>query len=281
MELIMKYNRLKDNDFLTDLNMDNATDEQKITLLNRIIDNELKKNDADMDLIEECMAFIADLDGNKFQKTDSELNANLQKILLSENRKSTAVKTPSPKRGLGQTFRALSVLFAATLALAALLAIAANFFPTEGPAVSTTVSTQPVRHGDVIICIDGIETAAYSSVDALLQGENLHMQYPSNLPKGVELEQVDLWHHENDQMVLTLRFNTTNLQFQVCSNALFSNNLEGKQEMTHFTVGEFTFTLYHLNSSTYQAICTAGEYTYSVSCINYSELIAILNDLAR
>ena len=65
----MKNNRLKDNDFLTNLNMDNATDRQKIALLNRIIDNELDKpeSEVDMTLVDECMAFIADLEGNKFQ----------------------------------------------------------------------------------------------------------------------------------------------------------------------------------------------------------------------
>ena len=273
----MKYNRLNDNDFLTDLNMNNATDRQKIALLNRIIDNELEKSDADMALVDECMAFIADLDRNQFQKTDEQLTANLRKIMWADSPKSTAVQTSAPRYRMKTYLRSASILFAATLAIAALLVIAANIFPTNDPAASNTVSAQTASPRNVVICIDGIESAVYSSVDDLLEGEKLHIRYPSRLPEGIRLEQVDLWWHENGEMKLSFAFNTTDLQFQVCSNALFSDTAEGKQELSRLYAGELAFTLYRLNGNTYQAICTAGEYTYSITCIHYENLISMLN----
>ena len=280
----MKNNRLKDNDFLTNLNMDNATDRQKIALLNRIIDNELEKpeSEVDMTLVDECMAFIADLEGNKFQKTDDELTANLQKIMFGESRKGSATQIPPNSKGFKQYAKSFSILIAATLALVALLAVAASFFPTESTsAPTTTAAPQMIHPQDVVICIDGIETAAYSSVDALLKGENLNVSYPSKFPTDIRLERVDLWRHENNQVDLTLHFNTTDLQFQVCSNELFSDSSEGKQELTHFTVAEFMFTLYRLENGTYEATCTVGEYAYRITCINYADLILMLNHMTE
>ena len=95
------------------------------------------------------------------------------------------------------------------------------------------------------------------------------------------MERVDLWRHENNQVDLTLHFNTTDLQFQVCSNELFSDSSEGKQELTHFTVAEFMFTLYRLENGTYEATCTVGEYAYRITCINYADLILMLNHMTE
>lgn len=277
-----KYQKLNDNRYLCDLNFDSATDEQKIALLNQIIDNELGKPEEEVDiaLVDECMAFIADLDGNRFHKSDEELTAGLQAILHGNRQTDNADSPSAIILSFKQFAKVASIFIAAALALVAIFAVAAQIVPAEDTTDSstTTVPVVPTPH-DVVITIDGIETAAYSSVDALLKGEKLNIQYPAELPDSIRLEQVDLRRYENNQMEITFRFNTADLQFHVCSNVLSTGENENAQELTRLTYGEFAFVLYLLSDGAYEAICGLGEYTYRINCTNYDDLVFMLSHL--
>lgn len=77
-----------DNNQLVQHDMDNATNEQKIAWLYRIIDNEIKKPEdkTDSNLILECYDCIAELTPDDERLTSDELAVRLEKIKVKRQR---------------------------------------------------------------------------------------------------------------------------------------------------------------------------------------------------
>lgn len=261
-------NKLKDNDFLTRLNMEHGTDEQKIALLNQIIDNELEKpeNEVDMELVEECMSFIRDLDGGKFAKSDKELADGLQKIQSapaeSEPGRARPAKILRPRKPF---FKVAAIFAAAALLVAATLAVAARI----GGQPDQTSRPDPAPAEPTV--------TNYATVDAMYLSEKLDILYPSLLPADVSVENIRMLSYEDGKVDVIYEFSSPDLEFTVCNYNFSKYSVTDAQIALEFNGYVFGFTGYPDGS--WKAVCLVNGYAYSVRCANYQIILDVAKNL--
>lgn len=282
-EKIMKNKKLKNNDFLIGLDFDHANNEQKIALLNQIIDNELEKpeNDVDMSLVEECMAFIDDIDCGRFAKNEEALNVRLQKIIYATEPKKLPAPPKKPTVNYRRIVRTVGGCAAALVLIVTSLTVAARM-NGYGNAIDWVVAMsspadQPKLPTEIIFLHKGDETIEYNSIEELLHTENLNVMYPSALPRNTKIESVRLTNYEEGQFDLAFTFNNADISFSVCNFDLSSHIITDENALT-FTTGGHTFTIITRDGK-FQANYVNDEYAYRLTCDNYEKLLDIIEHL--
>lgn len=261
-------NKLKDNDFLTRLNLDHADDGQKIALLNQIIDNELEKpeSETDMDLIEECMGLIRDLDGERFTKTDAELAAGLQKIRSASGQPAPDRARPGKTRPRRPFIKVAAILAAALLIVAASLAVAANI---GGPPDQVSPTPDPAETAKTV--------TRYTTVDELFASERLNVLYPAALPKGVAIENIRVTSYDGGKVDLIYEFSSPDLEFAVYNYDLSKYSVS--QEQITLEINGYPFGFSYLPDGSCKASCVINGYAYAVHCTNYQAILNVVQNL--
>lgn len=281
----MKDKNLKNNDFLVSLNIDHATDEEKIALLNRIIDNELEKpeNEVDMALVDECMAFIADLDGDKFKKRDDELDEGLKKITSHKEDKKPTVfgKFFSDRKRLIKTITgiaaALVLIFTSIIIITRYGELSDLISTNTAGTVDQGENNPPQPTADYITFVKEDQASTYASIEELLQTEQLDIMYPAALPPNVKIDKVVQTSYDDTQFELSFVFSSVSIEFTVTNCNL--SDYEVTDQHAVFTVNGHQFSYFVNAEGTFQVNCITDKYAYRLICSNYDDLIDIICNL--
>ncbi len=291
----MKNSKLKNNDFLISQNIDNATTEQKIALLNQIIDNELEKNEdqADMTLVDECMAFIEELEGGQFVKSNEELCAGLQRIMAKAASKKTvkSARTNQARVQFSRTVLKRLIMLGAIIIILLMTSIAATAERTNYDSFADWLDANLWKLiPGVVYEIDGntvyksTKYEEYSSVNKFVKKTGLNVLYPAELPEGFELKNIARTFYSDDpnEFEISFSYNSLDIQF----NAI--NYKKQRYDYHYFEFTEDDIGLIEVDGRTVSVISTPygfqanfldDQYAYSISCANYDNLLFILNHL--
>ncbi len=280
---MIPHEKMKDNDFLCQWNMENATREQKISWLCQIIENEFEKpeQEQDADLIAECSDCLCALSDGNFDYSEEDLQAGLAEI----KRANEPVTAVLPQKKTKRRLLGVAVGFAAIITVFFALTITAknygysNAWDFVSQNVERILNLNPgesIEEGDITF-IKGEDSVIYSSIEELIQKENYNILYPSKLPDNVQINRIIQQPMNDNSLMLSWHFNDPNLFFSISTKASVS-----EEDMEHFekhTLSNITFYIDTKPDNVYQAIGYANGYEYQIIYNNYDLLITILDNL--
>ena len=282
---MIPHEKIKDNNFLCNLDMDNATREQKIAWLCQIIKNETEKpeDERDVDLISECSDYLYELSEDDLRFSEEELQQGLAKI-KQNHQASGATILPMKKRR--KRLIRVAIIFAATFAvLFSGITVAAK---TQGYTNAWDFVSQNVdkilrmKPGDTIedeniTLIKGEESIIYASIEELIKEENYSILYPSKLPDGVKIQGIVQQNISDDVMILTFQTSDPNLLFSISNNYSISEN--DLQNLETYQNSRITFYIDIKPNNVYQAIGYFENHEYHIIYNDYKTLTSILDNL--
>lgn len=267
--------------------------EKKINLLYEIIQIEQEKpeDEADMDLILECTEYINELRSTEkllTAKPSKKLQGLLDRIatqdLISNSQESAASNTHNPFSRSKKT-RIVLVLAAALTLLFSSLALAAHI-SEDGPAwqlLSSILSKafdweigETYSEGSITIIKEN-DSVIYDSMEELLKAEGWDLMYPSVLPQGVSLKEVNVV--ERIEKGLHISYVYSSPVFSVTITEHFDFDSEQFSNKPKYEVNGVCYTIFQFDSSV-QAIAQVDDFEYSIFYEgSYNELLVILDGM--
>ena len=259
---------------------ESATDEQKIHALNIIIDRELEKpeNEVDMELVKSCMSTIEEIHGGVRERTNKELNENLDQIISSKSKRSHFMLT------YGRFARLISTMIAVVLVLGITIKITAkasgydsafNWISDSLTEILKWPSGSYEKNGITITV--GDRTTFYNSIDELLKNENLDIMYPTELPEGISFESIAENIYTDGTFDLYFLFSTDTIGVHVLNYDLTMYEVDTPYD-TVFANGN-TFYIIEGPNGSYQANCVTDRCAYIITSNNYDNLLTLINSL--
>lgn len=192
-----------------------------IAELNATIDKELSKpvDEADSDLVDECMAFLDEISGDKYTPDENEKQKRLAELSKLISQKC------NPKQSMKKHHIKLRTIFAA--AACVLFLMAASVFvcaatwkisPGDvlvkwGKAIFDMPYNEEIEEsGFTFIRPDGVET--YSTLDDFAQSEQFGILLPHWLPENIQVESVVYINSSGYEQIL-FQFNDEALLYSV------------------------------------------------------------------
>lgn len=282
---MIPHEKIKDNNFLCNLDMDNATREQKIAWLCQIIKNEVEKpeDEQDVDLISECSDYLYELSEDDFRYSEEELQQGLEKI-KQKSQASGATVLPMKKRRkrliratLG--FAATFVVLFSGITVAAKTQGYTNAWEYVSQNVDKILKMKPgdrIGEGNITL-IKGEESIIYTSIEELIKKEKYNILYPSKLPDNTHIQKI-IQHYTGDgSMMLSFQTNDPTLSFTISNNSSILD--EDLQCYEIYQTPNITFYIDKKSDDTCQAIGYYENYEYCFMYGDYDILIMILNNL--
>ncbi|MBQ8432495.1 MAG: hypothetical protein IJX28_06390 [Clostridia bacterium] len=283
--IMIPHEKINNNDFLCNLDVDNATNEQKIAWLCQIIKNETEKpeDEQDIDLISECSDYLYELSEAEVAVSEDKLQQGLKEI--KQNLQRSKIMDVPIKRYRKKFVRTVIILAAAFIALFSGITVAAK---TQGYSSAWDFVSQNIekiiklKPGDKmeegnITLIKGEQSISYASIEQLIKEEKYNILYPSKLPNNVVIEKIKQQNFDNDSVILSLQTNDPNLVFSISSN---SSVLE--EDLQHFEIYETSNITFYIDAkpnNVYLAVGYFENYEYHIIYNDYEMLISILNNM--
>ena len=262
-----------------DHNMRYLTKNQRIRILNKIIDSELEKpeNEVDMKLVDQCMDIISKLNEGKYTKSKKQLSDDLNAIKSSEEAETR--KLPVFKRRI---VKAACVAFVLMFVLSTTITVMArvggygNPFDWIMDNMGTIFNWEPGTYDVGGITVQkGEASKYYDSIEEFLNKEELDILYPSSLPDGINLRFVSMTEYGDDKFDLTFAFDTNSIGFSVFNYDLSLRKFDTEDVIT---ANGIEYTILHI-SDRYQANYVNEKYAYSITSYDYDDLIYLLNSM--
>ncbi len=275
----MNSDKLKDNDYIIDLNMDSSTKEQKIAWLNQIIENELEKPEdkIDIDLINECIKFIKDLDDEACKLNGEQISDNLVKLKIEVTQEAKKKSRRSVLK-FSAILAAVFIISLSTVSIAAYATGYDNAWDFVSHSIEQLFGMEPGLSDIICITIiNGTESKSYKNLEELLEYENLDIMYPAWLPDGVTITKV--WQTTISDNNWILSFYCTDGQLKISIENNYSTNIEQTTDVIIYENNNFLYYILETNEKTYQAVCHFEGYEYIIEYSNYDNLIIILNNM--
>ncbi len=282
---MIPHEKIKDNNFLCNLDMDNATREQKIAWLCQIIKNETEKpeDERDVDLISECSDYLYELSEDDLRFSEEELQQGLAKI-KQNHQASGATILPMKKRR--KRLIRVAIIFAATFAvLFSGISVAAKtqgytnaweFVSQNVDIISKMKPGDRIEDGNITL-IKGEESIIYASIEELIKKENYNILYPSKLPDNVRIRKIIQQNMSDDSTLLSFQTDDIYLSFSISSKPSVS-----EKDLQYYEKHQTSYTTFYVDTksdSVYQAIGYFENYEYCIVYNDYNTLISILNNL--
>lgn len=286
----MRKNDLKNNDFLLNLNFDNLTNEQKSAVLAQIIDNELNKPEKDIDseFVSECLAYLNELSGESFQKSEDELNAGLMQIYAKggDSKESTDLSTPQNSHSR----RRKILLKTAVILAAALIVVFSSFTVIAKVAGYDSLDEWVSANLDKLFDLkpgeyemDGItikigdEERRYKSLEELVEKEHLDIMYPTVLPDNMKVSEVRKIDYEGGNFEILILFNSYNSGISVHNYNLSEYALP--DDIDTIQSNGNTYGYFQTPDGRFQANCVTAGYAYCITCDKYDDLVTIIQGM--
>ena len=250
---------------------ESATDEQKVRALNIIIDRELEKpeNEVDMELIKSCMNTIENIHGGVRERSNKELNENLNRITSSKQKRRYTLFTFRHFVKVASIMLVVMLALGMTITTMARAAGYSNAYDWIKDNMSYDV--------DGITVIKGNETNRYESVEDFMKEENIDILYPSSLPEGVVLQTVVVTEYGDGKYAVIFQYNSNNISISIYNFDLYLSDIPEPNET--IKIGEYEYTITYLSKNSYQANCIIDQYAYTIISSDYNDLISIINSM--
>lgn len=257
----------------------------------KLIDDELDKEDCDMELVDRYNAILDDIDRincapdkkRKKQALAELKRAYKEAALKHENLESSNAKIKS--RG---NFSKWKIAAAACLCLIIMTPLAASAFsgstPIElieslGRRIFQIGENMPYNYGDMTFIRNG-ETKTYKSVEECLNQENINILYPSWLPGETKIESVRITNSTEGDIVL-FRFDSDSIRFSV---ELYDTDLSVYRENPEYMLEAFNGIecfIRNGENTGYSIIFIYDNYTYHMSIEDIDKLPSIMENLKQ
>ena len=256
----------------------------------KLIDDELDKEDCDMELVDRYNAILDDIDRSNCapdKKRKKQALAELKRsykeaALMHENIASSNAKIKS--RG---NYSKWKIAAAACLCLIVMTPLAASAFsgstPIElieslGRRIFQIGENMPYNYGDMTFIRNG-ETKIYESVEECFKQENIKILYPSWLPGETKIESVRITNSTDGDVVL-FEFNSDSIMLSVelysTDLSIYKNSVDYKTET--FNEIECSIECYG-NNGYYNIVFIYDNNTYNMLIENIEELPLVMENL--
>lgn len=175
--------------------------ERIFSKVDAILNTELNKpyEEIDDNLVNECVDFLMEMEGNEEKITKEEIQSNIDAIPFTENK-------PAKVR---RTFRRTLLAAACFAVLLLLLNLAAMAFGVDVASVLKEwrdsivqlIGGEHLDVGEVTVILPDY-CASYKSIGELLKAEELNILYPSNLPGGAVIQTVRCLEYDGRKEVI-------------------------------------------------------------------------------
>lgn len=256
----------------------------------KLIDDELDKEDCDMELVDRYNAILDDIDRincapdkkRKKQALAELKRAYKEAALMHENLAKNPIKI---KRRFN--FLNWKIAVAACLCFIIVTPLAVSAFsgstPIElieslGSKIFRMERNTPYDFGEITFIRSG-ETRIYESVEECLKQENINILYPSWLPGETKIESVRITNSTEGDVVL-FEFNSDSIMFSVrlysTDLSVYKNSVDYKTEA--FNEIECSIECYG-NNGYYNIVFIYDNNTYNMSIDDIEELPLIMENL--
>lgn len=244
--------------------------------LNSIIYAELKKpyKKVDAALIGECVDFILEIKGVRYDLTEREVEKRTKEIIDIYNERER-LKRRNIVRFLKTAVIAsfiIAMLLCLNLVLLAFNFDALSYVSNWGSDLFKLDSGKSEVVGNITFVRNG-ESKEYSNIEQLFTGEGLSLLYPSYLPENISFESIVYTDLGNDKEII-YRYSATELVIYIHD---------------HKTIDTSGLTLYESNGidyyitvkedSTCQAICMHNGNEYIICTAEYNTLLKIISSM--
>lgn len=186
---------------------------------------EKPEGEADYEFIDECMALLSELITDEYDLTPEQI-ANKARKITSSHGTISVKKKPMKMKRLVAIAVAAAVLLCGTIAVFAAPALRQMVMSVLGLEVGESINDGGVTY------INYGQGTTYSSIDELVEKENLNIMYPHDLPDGLEITKVIKLDDEdkilivfNDTAVsMTIIFNINNASEHLNPNEIIKYN---------------------------------------------------------
>ena len=279
--------------YLNRINQLSEDDMRDYITLHRLLEVEMRKSpkDMDLDLIDECSAQIDELVGEGPKHSPAAMQAKIKEILGTPTSKASHISKKSrpvvvaDKKNRHRARNFFIVLAAALVLLYSSLAIAAKvqgydntweFITQKFIEIFNLDSGESLEEGNVTLVMDSGRTT-YSSVDELLEAENLDILYPSYMPEGLALKTVRKYLHENGKYELVFAYN--NGACSLIVRNYYTYSISAVTNFEHHDFGTYHFYVKQMQDGSFQAICQFEGYEYAINYFDREELLQIIKSM--
>ncbi|MBQ8340587.1 MAG: hypothetical protein IJY16_09095 [Clostridia bacterium] len=274
------------NNYMQRINLTSKEDIREYIIVKRLIEREMRKppQEMDVDLVDECFAYMQDLTGEGAGLDAAALDAKYREVLTAATSKRQQ-RAPA-RRFSKRNIRKFFIILAATLLL--LLGTLTIVAKQLGYRNAWDFVTQKVNEifdlnlGDTIeedgitLIVDEQHTI-YGSIDELLKAEQLNILYPHSLPKGVNVRSVYKTAHVNEQFSMFLRFNS--LDMSIVIKNYYTADFSSNKDLAPFETEIAIFYIKKLETGEFQGMCQHNGFEYLITCKDYNTLTHIMENM--
>ncbi len=274
--------------------MERREQDEEIARLYQIIENELQKPEDEMDssLIAECSEFIEELrqeQGEKqsidSDKTPESVYAKIEGGDKDRIRKSVQhtqkPRLPRQKRVLIRFAAAMVAVLILVMSIT-VVAVRNGYcsaweYIAENIKEIVNMSDGEISESGNITLIKNDNTTKYSSIEELIEQEQLDIIFPSVLPDNVQFQKVT--QHDIDEDKKKWDFQTNNEYLDIVVYNYYRNQYEELNDYNEYQMGDLKFIILELDENIYQAMSQFNGSEYVIRYNNYDELLKILTGM--
>lgn len=257
----------------------------------KLIDDELDKEDCDMELVDRYNAILDDIDRSNCapdKKRKKQALAELDRAYKEAASKQEKLAKNPIKIKRRFNFLNWKIAVAACLCFIIVTPLAVSAFsgstPIElieslGSKIFRMERNTPYDFGEITFIRSG-ETIIYESVEELLKQENINILYPSWLPGETKIESVRITNSTEGDVVL-FKFDSDAIMFSV---RLYNTDLSIYKENPEYMLKTFNGIECFIRNGEnigYSIIFVCDNYTYHMSIENIEELPLIMENLKQ
>ncbi len=283
--MILRNDKLKNNDFLSSLDMKRATKQETLEWLSRMIENEIEKSEDEQDqsLIEECLSYMDELLEDEVFFSEEELQQKLEQIKQAAAEEPQSLPVPSRRRK--KAFKVLAGIAASFVVLFSGIAIAAALqgygsaceFLKHNLEKLTQMNPGDSYTEQQITLIKGGEMTTYPSIEDLIQTEKYDFMTFGYLPENTQIQRVVEEKINDTRIKIFFLFDNTNLHINIYNYQNISEE-DLKNHLLHETTN-INFYIEKKEDAQYLAIGHFSGYEYQIMYTEYEELLKILDNI--
>lgn len=275
---------------LAELNNNSLSNGEKAEILTTIIDLESEKPDGDMDLIRECLDYLADLNGEESAESAEQQAERLQRIYQKVADGEGAAKGKKQPIGRKRRLRNAAIIAAIVAAILLItmtsLTVIARVNGYDDVFEWITAHWQELPSNGHIMSGDTEfiwykDYKSYYDIESWLEEEELDLLYPSVLPDGVQLAYIARF-ITDEGIDFSYVFDPPQIFVNVQNYDL--DNFEIKDKMEIIEVNGYRMGILnvpHDPSYKYYAYFLYGDFAYTIGAADRDTLLFLLENLKK
>ena len=265
------------------------TKEQQIAWLCQIIDREVEKPDdeIDHDLVMECSEFLNDLTFADKPYSDEEIEEKLKQVKgasAEAEQKAQILSAPKTKKRSKPWLKAVAALAATFTVFFATFSVVAKtqgygsaweYVITNARRIIGLDPGEEIQE-DGITITKPTGTATYATIEELVEKEDLHILYPTNLPDGLKITEIRQAFIDEEKYVLLFVFSDKHYALKINN---YIGEMNFSEESKQYVLNEIVYYITQNSTGVYHAVTQHNGYEYSIQCNDYNSLINILDNM--